>query len=276
VEIYYFSGTGNSLSVARRIAERTGARLIPIASIMGKDSIEPQSGAIGIVFPVYFATNDCGIPLIVGRFIGKLKNLDQKYIFAVCTCGSMPGTTLENLGKVLGSRGGELAAGFAVRMGNKKLVKEKQQRMSDGCDRKIATICETVSARRRAKLETRSSLGKLVFAPLLFLLIRPLFSMRYRRLSGMPRSPFSKMIPYADRSFSFDEKCNGCGTCSRVCPVNNIEMVGDRPVWQHRCENCYGCYGWCPCGAIHGEIVSYNERYHHPDVKLSEMLMRSS
>jgi hypothetical protein len=32
-EIYYFSGTGNSLVVARDIARKTGGRLIPIATV---------------------------------------------------------------------------------------------------------------------------------------------------------------------------------------------------------------------------------------------------
>jgi len=32
----------------------------------------------------------------------------------------------------------------------------------------------------------------------------------------------------------------------RVCPVNNIEMVDKKPVWQNRCESCLACINWCP------------------------------
>jgi Fe-S-cluster-containing hydrogenase component 2 len=48
-------------------------------------------------------------------------------------------------------------------------------------------------------------------------------------------------------------------------------MVEGRPVWQHHCETCYACYAWCPNGAICGNIVAYNEGYHHPKVQLSDM-----
>ncbi|MGZ7070620.1 MAG: 4Fe-4S dicluster domain-containing protein, partial [Methanobacterium sp.] len=65
--------------------------------------------------------------------------------------------------------------------------------------------------------------------------------------------------------------CKGCSTCSKVCPVRNIKMVDDNPVWKHHCENCLACIKWCPQNAIHG----YGELprgYHHPDVRISDML----
>jgi flavodoxin len=39
VEIYYFSGTRNSLVVARDIAGKTNGKLIPVASVLDKESI---------------------------------------------------------------------------------------------------------------------------------------------------------------------------------------------------------------------------------------------
>ncbi len=39
VDVYYFSGTGNSLAVARDIAEKTNGKLISIPSVMSKDRI---------------------------------------------------------------------------------------------------------------------------------------------------------------------------------------------------------------------------------------------
>lgn len=122
-EIYFFSGTGNSMVLAREIASKTSGKLIPIHFVMNQKHLESQADVIGLVFPVYYATNDCGIPLIVGRFIEKLENISSKYLFAVCTCGYMPGTTIENLRKAIASQGGELACGFTVRMSNKNLLK---------------------------------------------------------------------------------------------------------------------------------------------------------
>jgi len=161
VEIYYFSGTGNSLVVARDIAERTNGQLTSIQSIIDKEGIEPSAEVVGIIFPVYYATNDCGIPPIVGRFVSKLQRISSKYLFAICTCGDMPGTTIENLRKAIHSRGGELAAGFTMKMANKTLQQEKQQKMSVNQKKKLEAIGEFVATRKKGKFETRSTLRKI-------------------------------------------------------------------------------------------------------------------
>jgi flavodoxin len=38
-EIYYFSGTGNSLVVARSLSERLAAKLIPVVPLLKKDTV---------------------------------------------------------------------------------------------------------------------------------------------------------------------------------------------------------------------------------------------
>ena len=74
-------------------------------------------------------------------------------------------------------------------------------------------------------------------------------------------------MPWVD-----ENRCNGCGICARVCPVNNIKIIDERPNWQHQCETCLACYVWCPNDAIYGDAVDYANRYHHPNVRISEML----
>jgi ferredoxin len=271
-EVYYFSGTGNSLFVARQIVERINGKLISIPSVIKEEHIRTEADVVGIVFPVYYATNDCGIPRIIIKFVGKLENLNSQYIFAVCTSGGIPGTTLENLSKLIASKGSTLAAGFIIKMNDENLSKEKQDKMLIQQKEKLDAVCRYVLARKRSKLETRSILRKIVLAPVLYLAMKPLFSRRYRKLSGFAGLPFSELIPLADRSFRVDAKCIGCGICAQVCPVDNIRLVEDRPVWQHHCETCLARYSWCPQAAIGGDIVSYNTRYHHPTVNLQDML----
>lgn len=272
VEIYYFSGSGNSLFVAKEIAGRISGKLISIPSVITENHIITKADTVGIVFPVFYATNDSGIPLIIRKFLQKLENLNLKYIFAVCTCGSMPGTTLENLATLVKFQGSELVAGFTIKMSDKTLSKEKQKKQLTYQQEKLDKICQCVSKRQKGKLETRGIMRKIVLAPLLYLAIKPAFSRRYRKLSSSTHKPFTELIPFADKAFEVDAKCVGCGTCAKVCPVDNIKMVDGKPIWQHHCETCLACYVWCPKEAIGGKIVSYNEQYHHPNVKLSEML----
>jgi MinD superfamily P-loop ATPase len=81
-----------------------------------------------------------------------------------------------------------------------------------------------------------------------------------------------ELMPLTDKSIIVDEKCTRCGTCARICPVGNIKIVEKKPEFQHRCEMCFACDEWCPSGAIHHWSRSQGVKYHHPEIKLSDML----
>ncbi len=83
--IYYFTGTGNSLAAAKKIAAALeDCELVPIASLQKTNgNIVPQAERIGIVCPVYFS----GLPLMVASFAGRLDLAAVKYVFAVVTNG---------------------------------------------------------------------------------------------------------------------------------------------------------------------------------------------
>jgi len=294
IDIYYFSGTGNSLFIARNIAEKSNGRLIAISSLMDKDNISPEADIVGIVFPIYYATNDSGIPLIVSRFVKKLKNIDSKYVFAICTSGYTAGNTIENFDNLIRSNDGKLSAGFVINMSSKSLSSEIKNKIYKSLlnksieqiendkhyrekqnliNNKLNMIAEAIKTRKSMKLETMGIIGKAFFG-LYQLITKPIFLQRYRKLANEHSLQFQQLIPLADRSFKTNEKCNGCGICAKVCSVNNIEIVNGKPVWQHHCETCYACYQWCPNSAIYGEIVAYNDKYHHPEIKVNDMFKK--
>lgn len=273
VEIYYFSGTGNSLAVARDIAEKINGKLISIASLIDEESIKTNSDVIGIVFPIYYEPYG-GVPLIVRKFVSKLENIGSKYIFAICTYGSGLFTALNFLGKLIKSRGGKLAARFTVNMPNNMAGstinnKQNQQKMFYVWKENMEVIYEYVNARNEGKFNTPNVLVgrayiliKLIVTPLIFL-FKPLTLRHLKRYSSSASQSYEKLLPFMDVSFHTNEKCVGCGNCSRLCPVRNIEMVNDRPSWLHHCEFCLACFHWCPKEAITSDELPNTVRYHH-------------
>lgn len=46
------------------------------------------------------------------------------------------------------------------------------------------------------------------------------------------------------------EKCNGCGMCKDVCPIDVINIEDTKAVISDGCLECGACIGQCPNGAI--------------------------
>jgi ferredoxin/flavodoxin len=269
-EIYYFSGTGNSLAVARAVAERLGGDLIPIASVIDGAAIETEADVIGITFPVYYAD----LPNLVRRFVERLVPKDDGYVFGIATYGGAAGASLKTLDGILRSRGKTLAAGFGIHMPQNAFRKpwENKRAVYRRAEKRIGGVVRSVEARRDGMFYGNVPL-QAVLTPFHGWL-RRMTALHLEEVSNTPsRSGFrvEDLIPLADRSFSTTDACTGCGICARVCPVGNIEIVEGRPAWQNRCENCLACVNWCPTSAIHGGIAKNDYRYRHPEVTVRDI-----
>ncbi|HEX9914337.1 MAG TPA: EFR1 family ferrodoxin [Candidatus Bathyarchaeia archaeon] len=272
-EIYYFSGTGNSLHVARELQRRMpGTRLTPIVNLLDVDPVKTSAEAVGFVFPQYASM----APRIVERFIKRL-NLDSaKYLFAVATRGGTECRAFGEIDKVLGKRGRRLDSFFVITMpsGSAVIIRdpeaqitpEKIARLESEAQRRIDSIQRIVVGREAHRDEDLSSVtpppGFLVpFLPLINLLVPVLL-------------PLGKL---AESKFDFytDSKCTGCGLCETVCLAQKIEVVDGKPVWPKgaRCFGCFACLNFCPEQSIQIRskwyLKSYTEqngRYHHPSI----------
>jgi len=86
--IFYFTATGNSLAVAKRI----GGKLISIPQIIDFNNLHYKDDVIGVVFPVYW----WNLPKMVHHFFDKV-SFDANYIFAISTNGSSAGGEMVSL-----------------------------------------------------------------------------------------------------------------------------------------------------------------------------------
>ncbi len=255
--IFYFTGTGNSLQVARDLAmELGGAEVISIPKAM-ETGAGYDADCVGIVFPVYMF----GMPLIVAEFARKLTAKAGAYIFAVATYAGIPGATLVHLKKLLESRGMKLAAGFGVVMpGNYTPLygapsQRAQEKIFSKAKMKVKEIAEVVKARKSVKPVAGNFVMNLI-----------LWDPIYRWGSSY--------IHESDKYFRAGEKCNSCGICGKVCPVSNIEMQGGKPVWGHNCQQCMACLQWCPREAIQmGRTTEGRKRYRHPAIRIDDMMV---
>jgi NAD-dependent dihydropyrimidine dehydrogenase PreA subunit len=66
----------------------------------------------------------------------------------------------------------------------------------------------------------------------------------------------SSSFPPAGLIKSIDlEKCNGCGICADVCPMNVISMEEGKPTisYPEDCMTCYNCEAECPNHCVYVE-----------------------
>lgn len=269
IEIFYFSGTGNSLAVAKDISDGIGGSLIPLASEKGK-TVSPKADVVGIVFPVYYGDP----PAIVKEFAGKLDGLEGKYVFAVCTYGGAAMASLRVIRRIISSRGGRLSAAFGIPMPQNSFYKpkENQAELYAAWKKRLPFIVDKIESRAKGMFYTHPFLEMLI-APIQTIIIRPMCKKAFAKMTNMPRnSKIEQLVRRLDSGFITDANCIGCGICSRVCPVKNIVIRDKRPEWLHHCENCLACYNWCPNKAISGGITSKDYYYRHFQVGATEIM----
>ena len=264
-KIRYFSGSGNSLAVARRLAERLDGEAVPLARAHRLSTPDSSADVAGVVFPTY----DFRAPKLVTDWLGRIEGLQGTYLFAVSTFGIGAGRALPRLRRSIETLGGSLAGGFALAMPHNGVGcgrisdKSRAQLVADASGR-LEEIADYVRDRRTGHVEWSLSAASFVRPEVL------------QMLPSVVRL-FAKLIRGGARALAFEagKSCTHCGTCSRVCPVANIEMVDGEPRWLDRCVNCFGCLHWCPTNAISlGGFDMGIAQYHHPEIRLEDMIQR--
>ena len=242
MEIYCFSGTGNSLFAARKISSRfPGSCITPI--VLNTDTpVITNADCIGFVFPIYVGN----IPYPVRKFIENLNMNSAGYVFAIATYNNYLGASQTRMESLIRKKGKKLNSFFGVVMPNNnptgimpKFI-PGYQRIVDNwvneikedhinellapLEKKFDFIAGTVANRENFLAEASIS-GKISAG-----------------LQSLVENKRTEIPYYAD------ETCTGCGICARVCPSGKISVEKGRPFWDKRtrCYYCYACFNFCP------------------------------
>lgn len=249
-EIYYASGTGNSLAVAKTLARELNGTYNSMMSSHQKERQRIDGERLGLVFPVQFLS----LPQTVQLFLDRLEFNSQPRIFAVATCNGVPGHSLYTVDRFLKHKGQRMNLGFAVDMPGNILMnsEEVQSKRLNNSMKRIAQIVSMVEGGHEGHIEGDNSL---------------VIHWKSRILAGLAHF----MAP-PSRRFYKEDPCNQCGVCSRVCPLGNITQSESGPVWAENCDFCMACYHWCPRNAV--ALKGQREKlkpYHHPEIGLDDI-----
>ena len=254
--IFYFSGTGNSLWVAKKLAEFQDEQILSIAELMkeknGSYSFTlKENEMLGFVFPVYAWAP----PKIVLKFIQNLviTNVNEYYTFAVCTCGDHAGQAMNVLLSKLQEKKIKLNSGFSVFMPNNYIVdydldsKDLEAQKLAHAKQRVHDINNLLSQKTEGTFDCYSG------------------SFPWFRTQIF--NPFFNRFCLGTKKFYVKNNCISCGLCKKVCPTQNIQLNNGSPTWGKECTRCMACIHRCPVQAIqYGKRTEDRGRYFNPNI----------
>ncbi len=261
IELYFFSGTGNSIHAARELQKRIPEiTLKSIISFLEDEEIKPAADNVGIIFPIHAHT----IPLVVEEFLKRL-NLDNVTYFFALSNRYCADKVFKKINKILKKKNRTLDASFEVMTPVNYIpvftvpTKEEIEKLETEMQSRLNDIQKSIINKQKYHVKT----GLLIFILANSLLRLSTFLFHNTKFFGL------------QKSFYADENCIGCGTCERVCLSGTIKIVDKKPVWDSdiECIYCFACISYCPKEAIQakGKRTSKKGRYHHPLISVEDI-----
>ena len=247
--ILYFSGTGNSRFAAKEIAEATGDELVSAVPYIreGRSAVFDKPGAYVFVSPIYVSAP----PVAFMDFIRRSSFPNDCRAYFVMTCA--------------GGMGG--APGYCLKLASEKAFTYMGTAEVEMPQNYIAMFQTGSPEENRAKIEAaRPKLAQIANA------VKDCRSLpdpgmkswellSTKMILGMYYKGFMSAKP-----FTVTDRCIGCGRCTAVCPLGNIELKDKKPVWGKKCTHCMACINLCPKEAIeYGRHTRGKPRYHGPE-----------
>ncbi len=241
IDLVYFSGTGNTEYLVRRLAAEFSLRGIPVRLFRVEDippDFSPAArGFLGLAYPVH-ALN---APSPVFDFIASLPDGPGGKAFLL-KCPADPffnGGSSHLVIRALEERGWEVFYESMVVMPSNVFVRYPDdfiRRLLRAADNRTETIAAGVAA-GVSRLEKPGPATRFLTRHLSRLLLR----------GGK----------YFGRDLRVSSACDLCGLCVRSCPVGNIRRREGKVVFDDRCIICMRCLYICPRGAISPRVFKF-------------------
>jgi ferredoxin len=247
MKIFYFTTTGNSLYIAKHI----GGELLSIPQMLQQEKTHFKDDAIGFVVPCY----GFDVPQIVSKFMEK-HSFEADYFFAIMSYGNILAAGLLEFEKLANKSNIKLNYTNEMLMVDNylpgfKVENQLAKAPSRKIDEHIQIIVEEIKNRHENRVEKLSVGMKILSAAI---------------------HRFNKFLkPNIDNRFSIDDHCTQCGTCTKVCPMNNI-VVETQPEYQHNCSFCLACIHNCPEKSIHLKGEKSGSRFRNEHIALKEII----
>ena len=247
MKIFYFTATGNSLYVAKKIC----GELYSIPQMIKEGKYEFEDDAIGFVFPCH----GFGMAKIVSNFIKKSK-FKANYFFSIMTYGGNPFSGLRHIELVAKESGIKFNYTNEILMVDNflstfKMEDEIINKKPEEIDERLSEIIADITNRRNS------------------LVIKGIAS---NIVSKYGRGLADKISNnFASKRFIVTDDCTSCKICEKVCPANNIKVL-NKPEFFNKCEVCLACIHHCPQNAIHLKSEKSKARFINQNVKLNEII----
>ena len=232
-QLFYFTGTGNTLALAKAAAaglEAYGVK-VEVTNVLS-DTTGELPELVGIFFPVY----SYGAPRAVNRFLKRIQPGEGRKAFVVANAAESAGPAAIDVGLTLKPKGYKVLHADWVRMPSNYIL--GRQAIADD---KAAEIVAAGEAKVKQLVAT---------------MLNPDLAEAHLETQNKPFHRFTywaylKTLKYAPRFYKSTDKCTGCGACVEMCPTGSITLsTKERPVWGRGCEHCLRCVNLCPQAAI--------------------------
>ena len=244
--VLYFSGTGNSKYIAKRIAEAIQENAVDLNMKIKENDTSPlQTGRDVIIVTPTYAWR---IPKIVSEWIDKTEFIGGKRIWFVMNCGSEIGNAAKYNQELSEQKKLQYMGTSQILMPENYIAMFSAPQADEAC--KIVAKAEPSIERAIAAIQSNQPFA-------------PTRNNLYDRFMSGPVNPvFYKCFVKAD-AFTVSDACIGCGQCAKRCPMNNVAIKNGTPVWGKNCTHCMACICYCPTSAIeYGKKSIGQPRYH--------------